>query len=42
MYMLYYLELFKFHDSISFDEPTERTYISKIKSQNKIFIYLYI
>jgi hypothetical protein len=31
MYMLNYLELFKFHYSISFDEPTKCIYISKIK-----------
>lgn len=31
MYMLNYLELFKFRDSISFDEPTKCIYISKIK-----------
>jgi len=42
MYMLNYLELFKFHDSISFDEPIECIYISKIKPQNRIFIYLFI
>jgi len=40
--MVNYLELFKFHDSISFDDPTECIYISKIEPQNKIFIYLYI
>jgi hypothetical protein len=37
-----YLELFKFHDSISFGEPIECMHISKIKPKNKVFIYLHI
>ncbi len=40
MYMLNYLELFKFHDSISFDDPTECIYISKIEPQIDLFIYM--